>query len=183
MSRTAPGSSGCLSPGPQMTHQPGTGANTVLYSLQSLADKIPLHKYKGTFFETQNSKNRKSLAGYSLFLSCSSSSDFGPVWFLRYFPISASSLRIWLQEATHNADPNPNSKHCLINRISELLLASYWSIQSLFSDVKSIVFRQKMLYASTKATFKKEFGPGQIKDEYFATARVRLFFFVISVFV
>ena len=40
-----------------------------------------------------------------------------------------------------------------------------------------------MLYASTKATFKKEFGPGQIKDEYFATARVRLFFFVISVFV
>jgi hypothetical protein len=33
--------------------------------------------------------------------------------------------------------------------------------------------RQKMLYASTKATFKKEFGPGQIKDEFFATARVR----------
>jgi hypothetical protein len=30
-----------------------------------------------------------------------------------------------------------------------------------------------MLYASTKATFKKEFGPGQIKDEFFATARVR----------
>jgi len=29
--------------------------------------------------------------------------------------------------------------------------------------------RQKMLYASTKATFKKEFGQGQIKDEYFAT--------------
>jgi len=28
--------------------------------------------------------------------------------------------------------------------------------------------RQKMLYASTKATFKKEFGAGQIKDEYYA---------------
>ena len=28
--------------------------------------------------------------------------------------------------------------------------------------------RQKMLYASTKATFKKEFGDGQIKDEYYA---------------
>ena len=25
-----------------------------------------------------------------------------------------------------------------------------------------------MLYASTKATFKKEFGAGQIKDEYYA---------------
>jgi len=31
--------------------------------------------------------------------------------------------------------------------------------------------RQKMLYASTKATFKKEFGQGQIKDEYFASTR------------
>jgi hypothetical protein len=40
-----------------------------------------------------------------------------------------------------------------------------------FFDV--VLCRQKMLYASTKATFKKEFGPGQIKDEFFATARVR----------
>jgi len=31
--------------------------------------------------------------------------------------------------------------------------------------------RQKMLYASTKATFKKEFGQGQFKDEYFASMR------------
>jgi len=28
--------------------------------------------------------------------------------------------------------------------------------------------RQKMLYASTKATFKKQFGAGQIKEEYYA---------------
>jgi hypothetical protein len=35
-----------------------------------------------------------------------------------------------------------------------------------------VLCRQKMLYASTKATFKKEFGPGQIKDEFFATAWV-----------
>jgi len=34
--------------------------------------------------------------------------------------------------------------------------------------------RQKMLYASTKATFKKEFGQGQIKDEYFATCKEEL---------
>ena len=59
MSRTAPGSSGCLSPGPQMTHQPGTGANTVLYSLQSLADKIPLLKCKGTFFENSELEEQK----------------------------------------------------------------------------------------------------------------------------
>ena len=32
-------------------------------------------------------------------------------------------------------------------------------------------FRQKMLYASTKATFKKQFGAGQIKDEYFANLK------------
>jgi len=31
--------------------------------------------------------------------------------------------------------------------------------------------RQKMLYASTKATFKKQFGAGQIKDEYFANLK------------
>jgi len=31
--------------------------------------------------------------------------------------------------------------------------------------------RQKMLYASTKATFKKEFGQGQIKDEYYANTK------------
>jgi len=35
----------------------------------------------------------------------------------------------------------------------------------------SATTRQKMLYASTKATFKKEFGQGQIKDEYFATCK------------
>ena len=31
-----------------------------------------------------------------------------------------------------------------------------------------------MLYASTKATLKKEFGQGQIKDEYFASTREEL---------
>ena len=31
-----------------------------------------------------------------------------------------------------------------------------------------------MLYASTKATLKKEFGQGQIKDDYFATLRVSI---------
>jgi twinfilin-like protein len=34
--------------------------------------------------------------------------------------------------------------------------------------------RQKMLYASTKATLKQEFGGGQIKEEIFGTAVVRL---------
>ena len=32
--------------------------------------------------------------------------------------------------------------------------------------------RQKMLYASTKATLKKEFGGAQIKDEVFGTVKV-----------
>jgi twinfilin-like protein len=32
--------------------------------------------------------------------------------------------------------------------------------------------REKMLYASTKATLKKEFGASQIKEEVFATTLV-----------
>lgn len=32
--------------------------------------------------------------------------------------------------------------------------------------------RQKMLYAATRATLKKEFGGGHIKDEIFATTKV-----------
>lgn len=34
--------------------------------------------------------------------------------------------------------------------------------------------RQKMLYASTKATLKKEFGAAQIKDEIFGTIEVEI---------
>ena len=37
-----------------------------------------------------------------------------------------------------------------------------------------------MLYASTKATLKKEFGQGQIKDDYFATLRVSICIFCIE---
>lgn len=34
--------------------------------------------------------------------------------------------------------------------------------------------RQKMLYASTKATLKQEFGSAHIKDEMHATLKVRV---------
>ena len=34
-----------------------------------------------------------------------------------------------------------------------------------------IISRHKMLYASTKATFKKQFGASQIKDEFYANSR------------
>lgn len=36
--------------------------------------------------------------------------------------------------------------------------------------------RQKMLYASTKATLKQEFGSGQIEEEIHATVPVRLLY-------
>ena len=42
------------------------------------------------------------------------------------------------------------------------ILISDWSLESSST-------RQKMLYASTKATFKKQFGASQISDEYHAT--------------
>ena len=35
--------------------------------------------------------------------------------------------------------------------------------------------RNKMLYASTKATLKKEFGGGQIKDDLYGNMKVFLF--------
>lgn len=45
--------------------------------------------------------------------------------------------------------------------------------------------REKMLYASTKATMKKEFGGGQIKDELFGTVKVYklIFGFFFSLFI
>lgn len=38
----------------------------------------------------------------------------------------------------------------------------------------SASIRNKMLYASTKATLKKEFGGGQIKDDLYGNVRVRI---------
>ena len=37
------------------------------------------------------------------------------------------------------------------------------------TSLESSSTRQKMLYASTKATFKKQFGASQISDEYHGT--------------
>jgi len=45
----------------------------------------------------------------------------------------------------------------------------YWTLIAWTPDDSPT--RQKMLYASTKATFKKEFGAGQIKEDYYANHR------------
>ncbi|KAG8232869.1 hypothetical protein J437_LFUL012485, partial [Ladona fulva] len=45
-----------------------------------------------------------------------------------------------------------------------------WALISWSPDDSSV--RQKMLYASTKATLKQEFGGGQIKEEIHATVKV-----------
>ena len=44
-----------------------------------------------------------------------------------------------------------------------------WILISWSPDSANV--RQKMLYASTKATLRKEFGGGQIKDDYYANQR------------
>lgn len=44
-----------------------------------------------------------------------------------------------------------------------------WTLLSWSPDTSHT--RYKMLYASTKATFKKQFGAGQIKDEYYANLK------------
>lgn len=46
-----------------------------------------------------------------------------------------------------------------------------WLLISYTPDTATI--RQKMLYASTKATLKKEFGSTHIKEEYHATSKVK----------
>ena len=38
-----------------------------------------------------------------------------------------------------------------------------------------------MLYASTKATFKKQFGAGQIKEDYYANHREEVSFSRLSI--
>ena len=43
-------------------------------------------------------------------------------------------------------------------------------------DLTRYLCRQKMLYASTKATFKKQFGAGQIKEDYYANHREEVSF-------
>ena len=45
----------------------------------------------------------------------------------------------------------------------------YWTLIAWTPDDSPT--RQKMLYASTKATFKKQFGAGQIKEDYYANHR------------
>ena len=56
---------------------------------------------------------------------------------------------------------SPDIAHTRLEII--LLLKSKWKL--------NIVKRLKMLYASTKATFKKEFGGGQLKEEYYANMK------------
>lgn len=56
--------------------------------------------------------------------------------------------------------------------------AFYWMLISWSPDDAPV--RQKMLYASTKATLKQEFGSGQIKEELHGTVKVwQLWFFII----
>lgn len=43
---------------------------------------------------------------------------------------------------------------------------------NLFWNNFSFQVRQKMLYAATRATLKKEFGGGHIKEEIFGTVKV-----------
>ena len=58
-------------------------------------------------------------------------------------------LLSWSPDTSHTRSPGQNISVCFMK----------------------ILLRQKMLYASTKATFKKQFGAGQIKDEYFANLK------------
>lgn len=47
-----------------------------------------------------------------------------------------------------------------------------WLIITLWFVRVSLQVRDKMLYAATRATVKKEFGGGHIKDELFGTVKV-----------
>lgn len=43
-----------------------------------------------------------------------------------------------------------------------------------YLPIRWLQVRQKMLYAATRATVKKEFGGGHVKDDMFGTVEVRL---------
>jgi len=65
---------------------------------------------------------------------------------------------------------DPDQPCFILYRLDEKDSSGYrWILMSWSPDHANT--RQKMLYASTKATFKKEFGQGQFKDDYFATMR------------
>jgi len=65
---------------------------------------------------------------------------------------------------------DPDQPCYILYRLDEKDSSGYrWIFLTWSPDHANI--RQKMLYAATKATFKKEFGQGQIKDDFFATMR------------
>lgn len=66
---------------------------------------------------------------------------------------------MWINSSFHN------------NRLDSQAHGGYeWVLISWSPDDSPV--REKMLYASTKATLKKEFGAAQIKDEIFGTVEV-----------
>lgn len=50
----------------------------------------------------------------------------------------------------------------------------------LTSKLSQLLGSQKMLYAATRATLKKEFGGGHIKDEVFGTVQTKLILYMES---
>ncbi len=58
--------------------------------------------------------------------------------------------------------------------------AYYWMLISWSPDDAPV--RQKMLYASTKATLKQEFGSGQIKEELHGTVKASNYFLDHSIY-
>ena len=59
-----------------------------------------------------------------------------------------------------------------LNRLDEKDESAFrWILISWSPDSSSV--RNKMLYASTKATLKQEFGGGQVKDDLYGNVRVR----------
>lgn len=76
---------------------------------------------------------------------------------------------------------DPNIPCYILYRLDEKTSINYgWLLISWTPDIATI--RQKMLYASTKATLKQEFGSAHIVEEFHATSLVNnIFDFVIIV--
>ena len=106
-------------------------------------------------------------------------SSISPFWFphpdlTRGTPVEVATGGSWCPGALTMPTLGDPSEHKFYFLVSPPALFPALNLPSTLI-LTMINSRQKMLYASTKATFKKEFGQGQIKHELYANSLQEVF--------
>lgn len=92
----------------------------------------------------------------------------------------ATSSTAWtpetLRDTSGSSWPGRLSSHLYEQQVQLQLLSrlcvQHWSESACLCALQRFQVRQKMVYAATRATLKKEFGGGHIRDEIFGTVEV-----------